>query len=100
MEIQDKRLMCVSCGREFVFTVGEQLFFREKGLTNDPKRCKQCKSRQVSELHAVPTGPPKIETVTVCSQCGKRTTVPFKPTQNRPVLCRECFQGRRSSAMA
>jgi CxxC-x17-CxxC domain-containing protein len=37
----------------------------------------------------------KMETRTNCSQCGKETTVPFRPTQGRPVLCRECFQGRR-----
>jgi CxxC-x17-CxxC domain-containing protein len=24
--------------------------------------------------------------------------VPFKPTQGRPVFCRECFQQRRTSA--
>ena len=36
--------------------------------------------------------PPKMETLTVCFNCGKETTVPFKPTQGRPVLCRECFQ--------
>jgi hypothetical protein len=23
------------------------------------------------------------------------TTVPFKPTQGRPVLCRQCFQRKR-----
>jgi CxxC-x17-CxxC domain-containing protein len=28
----------------------------------------------------------------VCAQCGTDTTVPFKPTQGRPVLCRGCFQ--------
>jgi CxxC-x17-CxxC domain-containing protein len=39
-----------------------------------------------------------VETRTTCSGCGKETTVPFKPTQGRPVLCRECFQGKRSSA--
>jgi CxxC-x17-CxxC domain-containing protein len=32
------------------------------------------------------------ETRTNCSQCGAETTVPFKPTQGRPVLCRSCFQ--------
>ncbi len=31
-----------------------------------------------------------------CSQCGKETTVPFKPPQGRPVYCRECFQARRA----
>jgi CxxC-x17-CxxC domain-containing protein len=32
------------------------------------------------------------ETRTNCSQCCAETTVPFKPTQGRPVLCRSCFQ--------
>jgi CxxC-x17-CxxC domain-containing protein len=40
------------------------------------------------------------ETHTVCSQCGKETTVPFRPTQGRPVLCRECFQQKRPAASA
>jgi CxxC-x17-CxxC domain-containing protein len=26
---------------------------------------------------------------------GKETTVPFRPTQGRPVFCRECFQSRK-----
>ncbi|MGH9598859.1 MAG: CxxC-x17-CxxC domain-containing protein, partial [Terracidiphilus sp.] len=34
------------------------------------------------------------ETRTTCSECGTATTVPFKPTQGRPVLCRSCFQGQ------
>jgi CxxC-x17-CxxC domain-containing protein len=34
----------------------------------------------------------------VCSQCGKETEVPFKPTAGKPVYCRECFQDRRSSS--
>jgi CxxC-x17-CxxC domain-containing protein len=36
-----------------------------------------------------------VETVTMCSACGKETTVPFKPTQGRPVFCKECFQSRK-----
>ena len=27
-----------------------------------------------------------------CTTCGVDTTVPFKPSQGRPVLCRPCFQ--------
>ena len=36
--------------------------------------------------------------MTVCSQCGRETTVPFKPTQGRPVYCRECFLSRKTQA--
>ena len=29
---------------------------------------------------------------TVCSDCGKECEVPFKPTEGRPVYCRDCFR--------
>jgi CxxC-x17-CxxC domain-containing protein len=31
----------------------------------------------------------------VCSECGQTTTVPFKPTEGRPVFCRDCFRSKR-----
>jgi CxxC-x17-CxxC domain-containing protein len=40
---------------------------------------------------------------TKCTDCGKSTTVPFKPTQGKPVYCKPCFskhnqkQHRKSS---
>ncbi len=104
MEFQDKILKCVDCGAEFVFTAGEQLFFHDKQFKNEPKRCKPCKSKRASMLGNQANGGSgaptfnKVETRTTCSQCGKETTVPFKPTQGRPVFCRECFQQRRASA--
>ncbi|HWB98790.1 MAG TPA: CxxC-x17-CxxC domain-containing protein, partial [Bryobacteraceae bacterium] len=45
-----------------------------------------------------PSGYQKVETMTMCSQCGRETTVPFKPTQGRPVYCRECFLSRKAAA--
>jgi CxxC-x17-CxxC domain-containing protein len=103
MEFQDKVLKCVDCGAEFVFTAGEQLFFHDKQFKNEPKRCKACKNKRVAHIgpthaNAGGSGYQKVETRTTCSQCGKDTTVPFKPTQGRPVFCRECFQQRRSAA--
>lgn len=29
---------------------------------------------------------------TTCSQCGKRTTVPFRPNGKKPVFCNDCFR--------
>jgi DNA-directed RNA polymerase subunit RPC12/RpoP len=40
----DKTLVCKDCGKEFVFTEGEQQFYAEKGFTNEPTRCKECRS--------------------------------------------------------
>src|SRR6201998_2183934 len=98
MEFQDKVLKCIDCGSDFVFTAGEQLFFHDKQFKNEPKRCKACKAKRISVLGAATPGqvPNRTETRTTCSQCGKETTVPFKPTQGRPVFCRECFQQKRA----
>lgn len=97
MEYHDKVLKCVECGAEFVFTAGEQMFFADKGFKNEPKRCKACKANRTAVTAGSGSGNyQRVETKTVCSQCGKETTVPFKPTQGRPVYCRECFQQRRT----
>ena len=102
MEFQDKFLKCIDCGTDFVFTAGEQLFFHDKQFRNEPKRCKTCKAKRVAVLGAAPVvvgqNYSKVETRTTCSQCGKETTVPFRPTQGRPVFCRECFQQKRTTA--
>jgi CxxC-x17-CxxC domain-containing protein len=100
MEYHDKVLKCADCGAEFVFTAGEQMFFADKGFKNEPKRCKACKANRAQGTEAGSGSVQRVETKTVCSQCGKETTVPFKPTQGRPVYCRECFQHRRSAGSA
>jgi len=101
MEFQDKVLKCIDCGTDFLFTAGEQLFFRDRQFKNEPKRCKSCKGKRVPVITAPGNrGSGRTETRTNCSQCGKETTVPFKPTQGRPVLCRECFQSKRTAASA
>jgi DNA-directed RNA polymerase subunit RPC12/RpoP len=39
----DKNLTCKDCGKEFVFTEGEQAFYAEKGFENEPQRCPDCR---------------------------------------------------------
>lgn len=102
MDFVDKILKCADCNGDFIFTAGEQLFFFDKQFKNDPKRCKPCKSKRAgSAVRAGATGPAaagisRTETRTECSECRVETTVPFKPTQGRPVLCRQCFQAKRA----
>ena len=91
MEFQDKVLKCSDCGKDFIFTSGEQLFFHDKQFHNNPKRCKACKLKRGSGSTV------RAETRTNCSVCAQETTVPFRPTQGRPVLCRSCFEQSRRS---
>jgi len=44
-EMKHRILKCVECGEEFVFTVGAQEYFLEKGYNQSPKRCKACHSK-------------------------------------------------------
>ncbi|NLL71252.1 MAG: cytochrome C551 [Epulopiscium sp.] len=46
---QDKTLTCQDCGSSFVFTAGEQEFYAEKGFDNEPKRCKECRTKRSSQ---------------------------------------------------
>ena len=38
---------------------------------------------------------PREEHEATCAECGKKCTVPFKPSGDRPVYCRDCFQKRK-----
>ena len=102
---QDRTLTCIDCSAAFVFTAGEQQFYHDKNFTNEPRRCKPCKAKKQGDRGGTDGGHGRagshgqVETSTTCSQCGVATTVPFKPTQGRPVLCRECFRGQRASGV-
>jgi hypothetical protein len=39
----DKTLQCKDCNQDFVFTEGEQEFYKEKGFENEPQRCPECR---------------------------------------------------------
>jgi CxxC-x17-CxxC domain-containing protein len=87
MEFSDRVLKCVVCGKDFVFAADEQRFFHAKQFANDPKHCKECKARRAASSSRT-----RPETRTICAECGTATTVPFRPNQGRPVLCRACFE--------
>ncbi|MHB8621064.1 MAG: zinc-ribbon domain containing protein [Chloroflexota bacterium] len=89
MSFADKTLVCRECGADFTFTTGEQEFYAEKGLLNEPQRCPTCRatrrreraSREPREMHQV-----------VCAECGGPAIVPFLPRNDRPVYCSSCFE--------
>ncbi|MBN1623079.1 MAG: zinc-ribbon domain containing protein [Clostridia bacterium] len=94
---EDKTLNCVECGSEFQFTASEQEFYAEKGFSNEPKRCPDCRSsRKKGRFSGGGSGDRQMHDAT-CAECGASTKVPFKPTGERPVYCSDCFQKKRSN---
>lgn len=103
---EDRSIQCVDCSESFVFTAGEQSFYNDHGLTNAPTRCKRCRDLRKSR-----EGGPRARShdagggggagrpmySAVCAQCGNETQVPFQPSGDRPVYCRDCFQSRKSA---
>jgi CxxC-x17-CxxC domain-containing protein len=95
-EFVDLSLNCIDCGKDFVWTGGEQHFFYDKGLKNPPKRCKPCKQAKNERLAAIAAAQAsgvkqRIEVIVNCARCTNQTTVPFYPSQGRPVYCRSCY---------
>lgn len=48
-EFKDKAIKCVDCGYEFTFTARDQEFYAEKGFTNEPKRCRNCRDKKKAD---------------------------------------------------
>jgi hypothetical protein len=51
-KMEDKTLVCRDCGKEFVHSVRDQEFYKEKGFTNEPVRCKECRDKKKSERNS------------------------------------------------
>jgi CxxC-x17-CxxC domain-containing protein len=99
MSFQDKSLECSDCGITFTHSAEDQEFFQNKGFTNEPKRCPECRQKRKSERDGgsgYGSGAPRQMHPVVCASCGKQTEVPFEPRGDKPVYCRECFSKQRS----
>lgn len=91
----DRTLVCKECNQEFIFTAGEQDFYAEKGFTNEPGRCPQCRQNKRNEHNRGGRGRGERQLYdAVCARCGVQTQVPFQPRQDREVLCRDCFRSK------
>ena len=110
--MSDRTITCRDCGQAFTFTAGEQAFYQERGYS-EPQRCPDCRAQRKAQRAAsgydsgggygggysrggggYSSGPRQMYPA-VCSNCGKETEVPFQPSGEKPVYCRECFQDRR-----
>ena len=115
MAFTDRKLQCRDCPDEFVFTAGEQEFYASKGLEHDPVRCPNCRQQRKSSSGLESNDTPRYGVyasyggrtprqlfVAECGQCKKLTEVPFRPRDDRPVLCSDCYgeQRKRDEAAA
>ena len=107
MSFKDKTLECSDCGNEFTFSTDEQEAFQSRGYTNDPKRCTECRDARKASRYgnggnsygngSYGSTPRRQLFPAVCSDCGKETSVPFEPSQGRPVYCSDCYRKVRTS---
>lgn len=103
MSYEDKTIACADCGTDFTHSAEDQARYAERGFTNDPKRCPDCRAKRKAQgggggggsRGGYGGGAPRESYEATCAECGVTTTVPFKPTQGRPVYCRDCFRSRR-----
>ena len=105
MSFSDITLTCKDCSQPFVFTAGEQEFYQQRGLMNQPGRCQSCRGARRASGGAgggggyasgggYGGGAREMFTAT-CSQCGQEARVPFQPRGDKPVYCSSCFETKR-----
>lgn len=92
MQLSDKTLVCKDCKTSFLWTAGEQAFYRERGLMNIPARCPECRGKR-STCQGTSTA-----VKVTCARCGQATTVPFTPKNGKPVYCSPCFRAEQEEA--
>ncbi len=105
MSYEDKTLTCQDCGQSFTFSADDQQYHAEKGYTNEPKRCPNCRQSRRSDRGGGGYGGGgggygggrREMHPAVCASCGKDTQVPFAPRGDRPVYCSDCFSKQPSS---
>jgi CxxC-x17-CxxC domain-containing protein len=99
----DITLVCRDCNNRFEFTAGEQQYYATHGLTHQPTRCASCRAQRKATQGtggdmARPAGPREMFQV-VCSSCGRETEVPFQPSAEKPVYCRDCYEDHRGGRL-
>ena len=117
MPFEEKKLVCEECQQEFVHSAEDQARYAERGFSHEPKRCRECREKRRADAPAPRAprpprspgagggggggdrggrgGPARESFEAVCAACGQTTTVPFKPSQGRPVYCRDCYRAKR-----
>lgn len=93
---QDTRIVCRDCETEFVFSASDQQDFKKRGF-REPTRCPACHERRNSRRKHSRGGATVAHTAP-CSICGKEALLPFKPIDDKPVYCTECFTAQQDKA--
>ncbi|HJP40204.1 MAG TPA: zinc-ribbon domain containing protein [Dehalococcoidia bacterium] len=95
MSYTDIELVCSNCGSSFTFSAGEQEFYESRGLTNQPRRCAECRQANKANREGRPGGgAPREMFSATCGACGKEARVPFQPRGDRPVYCNDGFRSQ------
>ena len=115
--MSEQSITCADCSTPFQFSASEQQFYAEKGFS-PPRRCRNCRDAAKAargqgggaprpsgggygggssyggggQGGGMGAGRPREMHEATCANCGTRTEVPFKPTGERPVYCRDCFR--------
>ena len=73
--MSDKKIICKDCGKTFLFT-----------------ECRAAKKQQPRGGNRDFNKAPRKMFTVKCSKCGITTSVPFQPTGDKPVYCKDCYQ--------
>jgi CxxC-x17-CxxC domain-containing protein len=91
---------CSDCGAQcevpFKPTEGKAVRCQDCFRKNRPQRSSFGGNRRFGGSRGFDRGPREMHSA-VCAECKQKCEVPFKPTEGKPVFCKECFMKKKNS---
>ena len=110
-QYSDRVLNCKVCGDDFIFTVGQQADYDQRGLQNDPARCRECRDSTRGSHQSTHIVPREVEyrqdsfqdRGLECRDCGgefvfsaaQQEDYDRRGLQNDPSRCQDCRTAKR-----
>jgi DnaJ-class molecular chaperone len=93
-KFKDKEIECLQCGNSFTWTAGEQKFYEEKGLDNQPKTCPTCRDNRKKETAY------EVE----CQECQTKGHIKTanenqESLNKKLILCKDCADEKKEAKL-
>ena len=95
VELQDRKLTCRTCQKDFDWSKEEQRYYAKKGFKKQPQKCSDCRDKAnklrgenmfyihcgICDKDAVMITPPPKDRVAICANCYNKFVDEFKKNQ-------------------
>ena len=84
-EYKDRKLICKTCQKDFIWSAKEQQYYEKKGFKKQPQKCSGCREKanklRNSSMFYIH-----------CGLCDNDAAMISPPPKDRVAICQECYE--------